>query len=91
VSGINAMIDRACGVTPEMRSQWARDAAAPKIVLACQRCGAEKSTTRDPVWPKSAAFCLFPCSDCITREERRNLILAPLEFFDALGVRIPFP
>jgi hypothetical protein len=91
MSGINAMIDRACGVTPAMRARWQREAAAPKIVLACQRCDAEKVTTRDEVWPKAAAFCLFPCHDCLMRAEKRKLGLAPLEFFDALGVRVPFP
>lgn len=97
MSGINALIDQACGVTPAMRAQWAREAAAPRIVLACSRCKAEKVTTRDPVWPAKAAFCLFPCSDCITAAEQRAVMKeqragAPeLAFFDALGVRIAFP
>lgn len=97
MSGIGDAIDRACGVTPAMRAEWAREAARPKIVLACQRCKAERAVTRDDVWPKAAAFCCFPCSDCITAVEQRAVMkeqrdgAPPLEFFDALGVRITFP
>lgn len=96
-SPLERMIDQACGVTPEQRAKWQREAAAPKIVLACQRCTAERAVTRDPVWPAGAAFCFFPCSDCITAGEQLAVMKGksegtpPLEFFDALGVRIAWP
>lgn len=87
-SPLSAMIDRACGITPEQRAKWNVLAKRGPVVLACSNCAAEKTVGRDECDPASAAFIVYPCDKCRHRRAGKEAAARGPLYFTALGLQL---